>query len=170
MAGLELSYVDGASDQPLIGKTVGQFFDEACAKWPSRPALVVRHQKVRFTYGELRQAVDKLAAGLLALGLSPGDRIGIWSPNNSEWVIAQFATAKAGLVLVNINPAYRAFELEYVLNKVGCKALTAAKRCKTADYLAIARKLMAEIDQGACGKSGAARVHSLETVILIGAN
>ncbi|MGC1236319.1 MAG: AMP-binding protein, partial [Xanthobacteraceae bacterium] len=76
MAGLELSYVDGASGQPLIGKTIGQFFDEACAKWPSRPALVVRHQKVRFTYGELRQAVDKLAAGLLTLGLVPGDRIG----------------------------------------------------------------------------------------------
>ena len=104
MAGLELSYVYGASDRPLIGKTVGQLFDEASAKWPSRPALIVRQQNVRLTYAELRQAVDKLAAGLLTLGLNPGDRIGIWSPNNSEWVLTQFATAKAGLILVNISP------------------------------------------------------------------
>src|SRR5262249_30991212 len=83
MAGLEPSYVFGASDRPLIGKTVGQFFDETCAKWESRPALVVRHQKVRLSYGELRQAANKLAAGLLTLGLNPGDCIGIWSPNNS---------------------------------------------------------------------------------------
>src|ERR1700686_2882330 len=83
-AELKLSYVHGASDQPLIGETIGQFFDAACAKWASRPALVVRHQKVRLSYGELRQAVDRLAAGLLTLGLDPGDRIGIWSPNKSE--------------------------------------------------------------------------------------
>ena len=104
MAGLELSYVHGASGQPLIGETIGQFFDNACAKWASRPALVVRHQKVRLSYAGLRQAVDRLAAGLLTLGLHPGDRIGIWSPNNSEWVLTQFATAKVGLILVNINP------------------------------------------------------------------
>ena len=133
MAGLELSYVHGASDQPLIGKTIGQFFDEASVKWASRPALIVRHQSVRLSYGELRQAVDKLAAGLLTLGLAPGDRIGIWSPNNSEWVLTQFATAKAGLILVNINPAYRIAELEYALNKVGCKALILAERFKTSD-------------------------------------
>ena len=86
MAGLGLSYVHGASDQPLIGETIGQFFDNACAKWATRPALIVRHQKVRLTYAELRQAVDRLAAGLLTLDLHPGDRVGIWSPNNSEWV------------------------------------------------------------------------------------
>ncbi|HXQ84403.1 MAG TPA: AMP-binding protein, partial [Xanthobacteraceae bacterium] len=119
MSELKLSYVHGASAQPLIGETIGQFFDDACSKWASRPALIVRHQKVRLSYGELRQAVDKLAAGLLTLGLQPGDRIGIWSPNNSEWVLTQFATAKAGLILVNINPAYRIAELEYALNKVG---------------------------------------------------
>jgi fatty-acyl-CoA synthase len=116
MAGLKLSYVHGASNQPLIGETVGQFFDAVCAKWPSRPALVVRHQNVRWTYAELQREVDRLAAGLLTLGLEPGDRIGIWSPNNSEWVLTQFATAKAGLILVNINPAYRIAELEYALN------------------------------------------------------
>ena len=96
MAALKLSYVHGASEQPLIGQTIGQFFDAVCDKWPARPALVVRHQNVRLSYGELRQQVDRLAAGLLTLGLHPGDRIGIWSPNNSEWVLTQFATAKAG--------------------------------------------------------------------------
>ena len=95
MTGLNLSYVYGASDQPLIGKTVGQFFDEASAQWASRPALIVRQQNLQLTYAELRQAVDKLAAGLLTLGLDPGDRIGIWSPNNSEWVLTQFATANS---------------------------------------------------------------------------
>ncbi|MFZ0775585.1 MAG: AMP-binding protein, partial [Xanthobacteraceae bacterium] len=95
MTGLKLSYVHGASEQPLIGQTIGQFFDAVCDKWPARPALVVRHQRVRLSYGELRQQVDRLAAGLLTLGLDPGDRIGIWSPNNSEWVLTQFATAKA---------------------------------------------------------------------------
>jgi fatty-acyl-CoA synthase len=104
----------------LIGKTIGQFFDDSCAKWATRPALIVRHQSVRLSYGELRAAVDRLAAGLLTLDLNPGDRIGIWSPNNSEWVLTQFASAKAGLILVNINPAYRIAELEYALNKVGC--------------------------------------------------
>jgi fatty-acyl-CoA synthase len=168
MAGLEFSYVDGASDQPLIGKTIGQFFDEACAKWPSRPALVVRHQKVRFTYGELRQAVVKLAAGLLTLGLVPGDRIGIWSPNNSEWVLTQFATAKAGLVLVNINPAYRIAELEYALAKVGCKALILAERFKTSDYIGMLRELAPELREAQPGKLAAARLPSLRSVVLLG--
>ena len=168
MAGLELSYVDGASDRPLIGKTVGQFFDETCAKWPSRPALVVRHQKVRFTYGELQQAVDKLAAGLLTLGLNPGDRIGIWSPNNSEWVLTQFATAKAGLILVNINPAYRIAELEYALGKVGCKALILAERFKTSDYIGMLRELAPELGQAQPGDLQSKRLPSLRSVILIG--
>ncbi len=137
MAGLTLSYVHGASEQPLIGQTVGQFFDAVCEQYPARPALVVRHQNVRLSYAELRREVDKLAAGLLTLGLDPGDRIGIWSPNNCEWVLTQFATAKAGLILVNINPAYRIAELEYALNKVGCKALILAERFKTSDYIGI---------------------------------
>jgi fatty-acyl-CoA synthase len=168
MAGPELSYVHGASDRPLIGKTVAQFFDEACGKWASRPALVVRHQKVRFTYGELRQAVDKLAAGLLTLGLNPGDRIGIWSPNNSEWVLTQFATAKAGLILVNINPAYRIAELEYALVKVGCKALILAERFKTSDYIGMLRELAPELGQAQPGELQSKRLPSLRSVILIG--
>ena len=107
MAALTQSYVNGVGEIPLIGETIGRFFEAICDKYPDRPALIVRHQNVRWSYGELRREVDKLAAGLLTLGLEPGDRIGIWSPNNSEWVLTQFATAKAGLILVNINPAYR---------------------------------------------------------------
>jgi fatty-acyl-CoA synthase len=168
MAGLRLSYVHGASEQPLIGETIGQFFDAACEKWATRPALVVRHQNVRLSYGELRHAVDRLAAGLLTLGLEPGDRIGIWSPNNSEWVLTQFATAKAGLILVNINPAYRAVELEYALNKVGCKALILAERFKASDYVGILRELAPELGSSQHGELKAPRLPALRAVILLG--
>src|SRR5579863_2324240 len=168
MAGLELSYVHGASEQPLIGQTIGQFFDAVCDKWPARPALVVRHQKVRLSYAELREAVDRLAAGLLTLGLQPGERIGIWSPNNSEWVLTQFATAKAGLILVNINPSYRVAELEYALNKVGCKALILAERFKTSDYVGMLRELAPELKRAAPGKLESDRLPALRAVIVLG--
>jgi fatty-acyl-CoA synthase len=168
MAGLTLSYVHGASPKPLLGDTIGQFFDAACAQWPERPALVVRHQNVRLTYAELRGEVDRLAAGLLALGLAPGDRIGIWSPNNSEWVLTQFATAKAGLILVNINPAYRVAELEYALNKAGCKALILAERFKTSDYVGMLRELAPELGAAQPGTLSAARLPALRSVILLG--
>jgi len=165
---LTQSYVHGASEKPLLGETIGRFFDAACAKWAARPALVVRHQKVRMSYGELRQAADKLAAGLLTLGLQPGDRIGIWSPNNSEWVLTQFATAKAGLILVNINPSYRVAELEYALNKVGCKALILAERFKTSDYVGMLRELAPELKRAAPGKLESARLPALRAVIVLG--
>lgn len=168
MAGLTLSYVHGASGQTLLGGTIGQFFDGACARWAERPALVVRHQNVRLSYGDLRQQVDQLAAGLLTLGLSAGDRIGIWSPNNSEWVLTQFATAKAGLILVNINPAYRAAELEYALNKVGCKALILAERFKTSDYIGMLRELAPELDRATPGALAAPRLPALRGVVVLG--
>ena len=123
MPELAQSYVHGASATPLIGDTIGVHFDRAVARWPEADALVVRHQGIRWTYSDLQREVDALAAGLLALGLERGDRVGIWSPNNAEWVVTQFATAKAGIILVNVNPAYRLTELEYAINKVGCKAL-----------------------------------------------
>jgi fatty-acyl-CoA synthase len=168
MAGLKLSYVHGASEQPLIGETIGQFFDAICEQYPARAALVVRHQNVRLSYAELRADVDKLAAGLLTLGLHPGDRIGIWSPNNSEWVLTQFATAKAGLILVNINPAYRIAELEYALNKVGCKALILAERFKTSDYVGMLRELAPELGHATPGKLESARLPALRSVVLLG--
>jgi fatty-acyl-CoA synthase len=165
---LTQSYVHRASDKPLLGETIGRFFDAACAKWAERPALVVRHQRVRLSYGELGQAADKLAAGLLALGLQPGDRIGIWSPNNSEWVLTQFATAKAGLILVNINPSYRVTELEYALNKVACKALILAERFKTSDYVGMLRELAPELEHATPGKLESARLPALRAVIVLG--
>jgi fatty-acyl-CoA synthase len=141
------SYVSGTSTLPLLGETIGVRFDRAAARYAGREALVVRHQGIRWTYAELKERVDGLAAGLLATGLEPGDRIGIWSPNNAEWVVTQFATAKAGLILVNINPAYRQAELEYALRKSGCKALITAQRFKASDYLATMRTLRPQLPQ-----------------------
>src|SRR5580658_7204436 len=129
------SYAHGASDIELIGETIGASFDRTVAAWGDRPGLIVRQQGVRWSYRELGEKVDTFAAGLVALGLLPGERIGIWSPNNAEWVVTQFATAKAGLILVNINPAYRVIELEYALNQSGCAALVTAARFRASDYL-----------------------------------
>src|SRR5579872_3556905 len=144
MSALRQSYVHGASDAALLGETVGQLLDRIAAEGPDRPALVARHQNVRWSYAELRDRANDLAAGLIALGLQPGERIGIWSPNNAEWVLTQFATAKAGLILVNINPAYRLIELEHALRRSGCAALITAARYKNSDYLAMIRTLMEE--------------------------
>src|ERR1700747_2133187 len=109
----EPSYVRGADTPPLLNETIGQRFTRAALLWPEREALVVRHQNIRWTFAALAARVEDLAAGFLALGLCPGDRIGIWSPNNSEWVLTQFATAKIGFILVNINTAYRLSQLDY---------------------------------------------------------
>src|SRR5215469_10363007 len=161
MTDAALSYVHGATSVPLIGETIGANFDRAVARWGERPALVVRQQGVRWTYRELAAKVDAFAAGLLALGLQPGERIGIWSPNNAEWVITQFATAKAGLILVNINPAYRLAELEYALNKVGCRALITATSFKTSDYVGMVNTLAPELRHAAPGHLDAAKLPSL---------
>ncbi len=164
----QLSYVHGASPVPLIGETIGAHFDRIAARFPAREALVVRHQNVRWTYAELKQRVDDLACALLRLGVAPGERIGIWSQNCAEWVLTQFATAKAGLILVNINPAYRRTELEYALNKVGCKALILSPSFKTSDYLAILQEVAPEIATSVPQKLQAARLPQLRTVIRMG--
>ena len=164
-----LSYVHGASDKPLIGQTIGRYFDDACASNAGREALVVRHQNVRLTYAELRLKVDALACGLRRLGLEPGDRVGIWSQNNHEWTLTQFATAKAGLVLVNINPAYRRSELEYALNKVGCRALILSPSFKSSDYLAMLADLAPELAHCEPGLLRSHRLPTLEIVIRLGA-
>jgi fatty-acyl-CoA synthase len=161
------SYVHGNSGPPLIGKTIGALLDEVCATDGSREALVVAHQKIRWTYAELKSRCDAFASGLLALGLEPGDRVGIWSPNCAEWTIAQFATAKAGLILVNINPAYRLSELEHVLRVVGCRALISAARFKTSDYIAMVRELVPELGNGADGELLSSRLPELRHVISI---
>ena len=163
-----LSYVHGGSDTPLIGETISVHFDRIAARWSNREALVVRHQDVRWSYEELKERVDTFAAGLLALGLEPGERVGIWSPNNAEWVITQFATAKAGLILVNINPAYRVYELEYALNVVGCKALITATAFKSSDYTAMLAELAPEIASSDRGELRAKRLPHLRSLIQIG--
>jgi fatty-acyl-CoA synthase len=155
-AKLSQSYVSGTSSEPLIGDTIGRLFDKTVARFPDRDALIVRHQGIRWTYAELKRRVDAVAAGFVALGLKPGDRVGIWSPNNAEWTLTQFATAKAGIILVNINPAYRVHELEYVLNKVGCAALVTIDAFKGASYVDMVQSLMPE------------RLPHLKTVIRIG--
>ncbi len=164
------SYVSGTSKVPLIGETIGQHFNRAVARWAGRPALIARQQGVAWSWRELAERVDAFAAGLVALGLKPGDRIGIWSPNNTEWTITQFASAKAGLILVNINPAYRLAELDYALNKVGCKALVTATAFKTSDYAGMLLNLAPELATCLPGQLMAARLPKLAIVIQIGAN
>jgi fatty-acyl-CoA synthase len=160
------SYVQGTSSPPLIGKTIGALLDDVSAADGSREALVVAHQKIRWTYSELKARSDAFASGLLSLGLEPGDRVGIWAPNCAEWTIAQFATAKAGLILVTINPAYRLGELEHALRAVGCRALITAARFKTSDYIAMIRELVPELGN-AGGELQSSRLPELRHIISI---
>jgi fatty-acyl-CoA synthase len=165
---LTRSYTHGASDQPLLGETIGSALDRIADRFPDAEALVVRRQEIRWTYAELRARADAFAAGLVALGIERGDRVGIWSPNNAEWVIAQLATARAGIILVNINPAYRLHELQFALTKVGCKALITATSFRGADYLAMLGELAPELDRATAGEIRAAHLPELRTVIQIG--
>ena len=162
------SYVHGATDVPLLGETVGTNLDRTAARVPDSLALIVRSQDVRWSYRELARRAQEFAAGLLALGLRRGDRVGIWSLNNSEWVVAQFGTAKAGIILVNINPSYRVTELEFALNMVGARALITATRFKTSDYIGMLTELAPELPACEPGRLRAARLPALEWVIQIG--
>jgi fatty-acyl-CoA synthase len=124
------SYTRGSQDKALLAMTIGQAFDNTVAQYPDGEALVVRHQQLRYTWRQLADAVDLHARALLALGLQAGDRLGIWAPNCAQWCITQFASAKIGVILVNINPAYRSSELEYVLKQSGCQWLVCAGRSR----------------------------------------
>ena len=152
---MTLSYANGPSTQPLLGETIGENLERTAARVPDNLALVSRHQNRRYTYAEFSAAIDEVARGLLALGLEAGDRIGIWSPNNAEWVLVQYATAKVGVILVNINPAYRTSELAYALNQSGCRMLIAAQSFKTSNYEAMIEEVRPDLT-------------ALEKVILIG--
>ncbi len=162
------SYVHGASDQSLIGESLATYFPKICQQFADRPALIVRHQNIRWTYAELFEQVERMACGLRRLGLQTGDRIGIWSQNNVEWVLTQFATAYAGLVMVNINPAYRRSEVEYALNKVGCRALIVSPQFKSSDYLEMLYDLAPEWKNATPGQLKAQRLPNLEIVIRLG--
>jgi fatty-acyl-CoA synthase len=168
MTQLTSSYQQGSSDSPLIEQTIGRFFDAMVQRFPERDALVSRHQNLRYTYRQLQTESNRLASALLTLGLQRGDRIGIWSHNNAEWVLTQLATAKAGIILVNINPAYRVSELEYALNKVGCKALIAMPEFKASNYLDMIHTLAPELDNCEPGALKSARLPTLTSVIHLG--
>ena len=164
----QVSYVCGASEHPLLYRTIGEALRFAAQQWGEREALVVRHQDIRLTYRELDQHVDALARGMLACGLSPGDRVGIWSPNNLEWVLTQFATARAGLILVSLNPAYRTHELEYALRKVGCRMLILAPTFKSSDYLDMVRSLVPEAAMMNDGRVVSEAFAQLEFLVQLG--
>jgi fatty-acyl-CoA synthase len=141
-----LAYAHGVSDTPLIGRTIGDDLQRTAAQWGDRDALVSRHQGIRLTYAELDREVDRAARGLLAGGIERGDRVGIWAPNCAEWVITQYATAKVGAILVNINPAYRTHELAFVLRQAGVRVLVSAPAFKTSDYRAMVGEVAGECE------------------------
>jgi fatty-acyl-CoA synthase len=141
------SYAQGAVTTPLLGETIGASLERTASEHPDREALVVRHQGRRLTYAQLNDQVDRLARALLAAGIEKGDRLGIWAPNCAEWVLVQFASAKAGAILVNVNPAYRTSELEYALDQSGCRMLVAAREFKGSDYVAMVEEVRPGLEQ-----------------------
>ena len=161
----KLSYASGASERPLLGNTIGQVFNNVSNKFPDREALVSVHQNIRFTYAELAIKVNELAKALISAGLKKGDRIGIWSSNNAEWLLTQYAAAKAGVILVTINPAYRSHELEYVLGQSGCKGLVFQNQFKTSDYESMICEIMPEIKDAMQGEIQSSKFKNLTTVI-----
>ncbi len=163
-----LSYVHGASDVPLIGSTIGNLFDQIATRFPDNEALVSRHQDLRYSYRQLKEECDRLARALMACGIQKGDRVGIWSPNRAEWVLVQFATAKIGAILVNVNPAYRATELSYALGQSGCSTLILSPPYKTSDYPEILREVCPELDQCEPGNLKSERLPQLKSVITLG--
>lgn len=164
----DLAHVKGDIAHPLIEATIGQFFDATCARHPDVDALISAHQDIRLTYAGLREKVDALAVSLRRLGLRKGDRLGIWALNTAEWALTQFATAKLGVILVNINPAYRTWELKYAINKVGCRALILSPSFKSSDYIAMLNELAVELAQSTPGGLDAHNLPSLRWVIRLG--
>ena len=162
------SYTSGTSDTPLLGLTIGDLFDQTAATYPDQPALISRHQDIRLTYRELQAQVNQCARALLHLGITKGQRVGIWSPNRAEWCITQFATSKIGAILVNINPSYRLNELEYVLNQSGCSTLVIAAAFKSSNYTEMVTTLAPELGEGAVNALQAEKLLHLKTVIRMG--
>ena len=164
------SYSRGSQDKTLLAMTIGQAFDHTVAQYPDGEALVVRHQQRRYTWRQLAESVDLHARALLALGLQTGDRLGIWAPNCAEWCISQLASAKLGVILVNINPAYRSTELEYVLKQSGCQWLVCAGSFKTSDYHAMLQELVPELAEQSIGQLNCEKLTDLRGVISLAAS
>lgn len=167
MSQLRLSYACGTSQQPLVGMTIGAKFDEACQQYAEHDAVISLHQNMRLSYRELQAKVDAFTCSLLRLGLKKGDRLAIWSPNCVEWTITQFATAKVGIILVNLNTAYKKNELEYVLNKVSCTGLVIASTFKTSDYQEILSQIAPELSSATDKVLNSVKLPHLKTVIKI---
>ena len=168
MAQVRRSYVSGTSDTPLLGSTIGDMFDAMVARVPDHEALVSRHQDLRYTYRQLRERVDRCARALVALGVAKGERVGIWAPNCAEWAITQFATAKIGAILVNINPSYRLHEVRYALTQSGCAYVVIAPNFRTSDYTAMLHELAPELRAAVPGRLAAAALPDLRAVIRLG--
>ncbi|MGI5309316.1 AMP-binding protein [Rheinheimera sp. WS51] len=165
---LTKSYFKGATSRALVNQTIGAYFDTVVQSAPDALAVVVAHQNIRLTYKEYQTRINQLAMGLLALGVKPGDRVGIWSPNNIEWCLTQIATAKIGAIMVCINPAYRPHELEYALNNVGCSTLIMATKFKSSNYVEMLQSLAPELSYCDKGQLNASAVPDLKNVICIG--
>ena len=168
MTRLTQSYYSGASGTQILYQTIGSYLEQIAGRYPDNEALVVRHQDIRWTYRELLEQVDRLATGLLALDIRPGDRVGIWGPNSAEWALVQYATARIGAIMVCINPAYRLYELEYALNKVECRAIVTAESFKTSNYLGMLQDLAPELATCTPGRLKAHKLPHLEIVIRMG--
>jgi fatty-acyl-CoA synthase len=164
----QMSFVSGASDQPLIYRTIDGVLKAAVDEGSERTALVVPYQSTRFTFAELDREVERAARGMIACGLKPGERIGIWAPNRVEWVLTLFAAARAGLVLVNINPAYRSMELEFCLRLVGCSALVFSPSFKSSNYAAMLASLIPELAAAAPGRLVCAAFPQLRLLVQLG--
>ena len=162
------SYYCGEASSQIIYKTIGEVLAQTVERYPDNEALVVGHQGIRWTYREFKQQIDRLATGLLKLGIEPGDRVGIWGPNSFEWVMVQYATAQIGAIMVCINPAYRLHELEFALNKVECKALVSADKFKTSEYLRMLENLAPELVRCAPGDLHSHKLPHLRTAIRMG--
>lgn len=162
------SHVKGLTTAPLIDLTIPALLQQTAARFPDHDAAVFRQQGIRWSYTEFAAEVDRLAAALVRLGIGTGDRVGIWSPNRAEWLLTQFATARIGAILVNINPAYRPVELEYALNKVSCKALITAAAFKASNYAEMLQSLAPELAMSPPGALNAARLPHLRTIICMG--
>ena len=164
------SYVSGPSEVPLLGETVGRCLDRIASAYPDRDALVSCHQELRYTYRNASPGDDRIARGLLALGVERGDRVGIWSPNCAEWMIAQFAAATAGAILVNINPAYQRRELEHALRLSGTSVLITARRFRSSDYTAMLATLLPAIVTAPRRSPLSDELPSLRTIVYLGSD
>ncbi|GLD60015.1 acyl-CoA synthetase family member 2, mitochondrial-like protein [Lates japonicus] len=164
---LTTSYAHGTSSTSLLHTTVGESLLRAVERWPDREAMAFLQDGVRKTFAQFQKDVDQAAAGLLALGLNKGDRLGMWGPNTYEWVLFQFATARAGIILVSVNPAYQLQEVEFALRKVGCKAIVCPTQFKTQKYCDMLRQICPEIESSSPGDIKSARLPDLRSVIVL---